>query len=79
MKAVKYTDADMRRAAQFASGMAENGVFMMSDLHRLAQQLADEREFAAQQCDEVAKSASRTPGEKALARQLAKRIREGRP
>lgn len=74
MKAVaKHTEADWARA--YAALSPDDGKRAI----RIAELLADEREFAARQCDEVAKSASRTPGEKALARQLAKRIREGRP
>jgi len=71
--AVKHTEADWARA--YAAIGPDDGHRAM----RIAQLLADEREFAARQCDEVAKGGSRSPSEKAVARQLAKRIREGRP
>lgn len=39
---------------------------------------ADVRERAARECDDVANSTSRTPGERAVAKVLAQRIRGGR-
>jgi hypothetical protein len=69
----KHTEADWTRA--YAAIEPDDGHRAM----RIAELLADEREYAARQCDEVAKGPSRTPAEKAVARQLAKRIREGRP
>lgn len=71
--ALKYTEADLNRATLWLHNRPNVPV------RELAELLAAEREFAARQCDEVARSPSRTPSEKALARQLAKRIREGRP
>jgi len=45
---------------------------------RIGQLLADERDWSARVCDDVASGDSRTATEKAVARMLAERIRSGR-
>lgn len=76
----RFTRADYTHAQEFAVGRSFSLRTEGEPQHSaLAELIAETRERDAGICDEVAKSESRTPSEKAVARMLAKRIREGRP